>query len=346
MNERAEKPGVSIHLIVRNGERYMRACLEHVKAQDYPNVHVRIFDNASSDTTLAIAREVLPRADIIRFPHNFGLGGGFNRSVQKSTDPYIAGLSVDVLLASDYITRVVAAFEEHPRVAVVQGKILRYRGERKEKTDIIDTTGMQIFKSHRIINRGHGERDGGQYDTSGEIFCYEGAVFPFRRVALQEAGMQRTAALDASATEYLDEDFFWYADEVDLGWRLRVLGWNIYYEPRAVAWHDRQTTHALSGNKRGFIEQRRTIPALKRKLDLRNQRLTFIKNDFLVNMVLYAPWFLARELQLFFYVLIFERSSLPAYGELTKMAPMMLRKRRAIMARTAVSARAMRTWFQ
>lgn len=345
MNKLAEKPAVSLHLIVQNGERYIRACLEHVKAQDYPAVHFRIFDNASSDATLAIARTVMPKAEVVRFSENFGLGGGFNRSVQKSTDPYVVGLSVDVLLAPDYITRVVEVMQEHPRVAVVQGKILRYDGEHAIKTDTIDTTGMQIFKSHRIVNRGHGEYDEGQYDTPQEIFCYEGAVFPFRREALEDAKLTKSTAHGVRPSEYLDEDFVWYADEVDLGWRLRMLGWATWYEPRAMAWHDRQTTHMLSGGKRGFVTQRKTIPARKRKLDLRNQRLAFIKNDFFVNMVLYAPWFLARELQLFAYVLIFERSSLPAYWEMVKMAPLMLRKRRALMARAVVSARQMRAWF-
>lgn len=338
-------PRVSIHLIVKDGEKYIRHCLERVQNQTYQNVEFRVFDNASTDATREIVRQILPSAEIISFPKNYGLGGGFNRSLSWSNAPYVVGLCVDVMLAPDFIERAVAAAEAHPEAGVVQGKILRYDYEHEKVTSLIDTTGMQIYRSRRVINRGHGEEDVGQYNESGEIFCYEGAVPFFRRKALEEVKMLKTKPDEKFPYEYLDEDFVWYADELDLGWRLHHAGRTNWYDPAVLAAHDRQTTKKLSKGYKGFIELRQTVPAFKRMLDWRNQRLAFLKNDYLSSFVKDTPFWLVRELMMLGYFIVFERTSLPAYWGILRLAPLMLRKRRAIIKEDKTNARAMKKWF-
>lgn len=329
-------PNISIHLIVKDGEKYIRECLSHVKAQTYPHITFRVFDNASSDNTVAIVQEIMPEATIVKYPKNYILGGGFNRSLPYSDDPYVVLLCVDVMLHPNFVERSVELLERNKKIGVVQAKIMRYDYEQKLKTNTIDTTGLQIFRSRRVINRGHGERDSGQYSEPGEIFCYEGAAPVFRREALEDV---------VEDSGYLDEDFVWYADELDLGWRLRHRGWSMWYDPTVLAAHDRQTTTALSRGIRGFITMRKTIPAYKRMLDFRNQRLAFIKNDYWLSLVAHAPYWVPRELFLFGYFILFERTTLSAYWSALRMAPVMLKKRKRIMQRSSVSRNAMNLWF-
>lgn len=349
-------PEVSIHLIVYNGEKYMRRCLEAVKAQTYKNIKFRVFNNASTDNTIAILRKAWPEAELINFKKNYVLGGGFNRSLYFSDSPYVVGLSVDILVAPDFIEKAVEVMEKHPKAGVLQAKILRWDYKNDKKTNVIDTTGMQIFKSRRIINRGHGEKDEGQYDMAEEIFCYEGAVPFFRREALEDAKIPKSSPYFAPYEdkedvqkypyEYLDEDFVWYADEVDLGWRMRLLGWGSRYDPSVVAWHDRQTTKKLSGGYKDFIKQRKQVPAFKRELDYRNQRLSFIKNDFCVNIFRDAPWILKRELFLFVYFLVWERTTMPAYWKILQRVPKILKKRKLIMQKAKLNKKQIRKWFE
>ena len=336
------KPEVSIHLIVRNGTRYLPECLAHVAAQTYPTIAFRVFDNASDDGTPELVAKLAPNAEIIRFDKNYVVGGGFNRSLAYSNSPYVVLLCVDVLMDPHFIERAVEAMEADTTRGVLQAKVLWYDKEHERKSEVIDTTGMQIFRSRRITNRGHGEKDRGQYETAEEVFCYEGAVPFFRREALESAKMR---VAKTGEYEYLDEDFVWYADEVDLGWRLRLLGWSCWYDPSVRAWHDRSTTHALSGSRRGFIAQRKKIPATKRMLDFRNQRLTFLKNDFFVTLAIHSPWILKRELFLCAYFLVFERSSLRAYWDIMRMAPRMLAKRKILMGKRSMNEQEMRAWF-
>lgn len=329
-------PLVSIHLIVYNGEKYIRRCLECVSAQTHSRIELRFFDNASTDRTVAIARETIPDIEVISFARNYGLGPAFNRSLAWSVAPYIVELCVDVLMAPDFVERAVAAIERDPRIGVVQAKTMRYDYGAQATMDIIDTTGLTIFRSRRVIMRGHGEIDRGRYERAGEVFCYEGAVPFFRRAALEDITM---------GTEVFDEDFFWYGDELDLGWRLRHRGWKCWYEPAVRAAHDRQTTKRLSHGWKSFVALRRTIPARKRYLDFRNQRLAFLKNDYAWSLIKHAPRWIPRELGLFFYFLLFERSTLRAYVDIICIAPAMLRRRRAILGGATTARTAMERWF-
>ncbi len=339
-------PLVSIHLIVKDGEKYIRNCLEHVKKQTYPNVEFRIFDNASSDKTVSIVREIMPDAKIIFFGKNHGLGGGFNRSLTWSKAPYVVGLCVDVMLAPNFIEKAVEAAEKNPRIGVVQAKIMRYDMSKHSETSLIDTTGLMIFRSRRVVNRGHGEEDKGQYNVAEKIFCYEGAAPFFRREALDDVKIPKSKPDSEFPSEYLDEDFVWYADELDLGWRMLHRNWQSWYDPVVRAAHDRSTTKKTRKSLRDFIVMRKTIPAHKRMLDYRNQRLAFIKNDTIGSFIQdFFSWF-PREFGLFCYFLFFERSSLSAYVGVAQMLPLMLKKRRIIMARRTDSHEEIRKWFQ
>ena len=331
-----EKPLVSIHLIVKDGEKYIRGCLSYVKKQTYPNIEFKVFDNASSDQTVEIVREMMPEAEIVQYPKNYVVGGGFNRSLPYSKAPYVVMLCVDVIMNPTFIERAVDTAEKDPHIGVVQAKIMRYDYERKQVTNKIDTVGLQIFRSRRVVNKGHGEEDRGQYENAGDIFCYEGAVPFFRREALEDA---------KEGKQYLDEDFVWYADELDLGWRMRHRGWKSWYEPKVLAAHDRQTTTQVSNGYLGFIRMRRTIPAFKRSLDYSNQRLSFIKNERISVLLRHFPCWATREMFLFLYFLIFEQTTLPAYWRIVRMTPLMLRKRKVIMQRSVMDAQKAKKWF-
>ena len=331
-------PEVSVHLIVKDGEKYIEGCLNAVKSQTYPNIVMRVFDNNSTDSTVQKAKEIFPTSEIIQFSKNYFVGGAFNRSLQHSTSPFVVMLCVDVVLDDMFIEKAVHAIQQDERIGVVQAKVFWYDKQNERKTDIIDTTGMQIFKSRRIINRGHGEKDTRKYETPHEIFCYEGAVPFFRRSALEDVKM--------GEREYLDEDFVWYADEVDLGWRMRLAGWKIWYDPRVVAWHDRSTTHTLSKSFKSFIQQRKHIDKHKRMLDIRNQRLAFIKNDLWRTALTHLPWILKREVMLLVYVVLFEQSSLKAYTGIIQMAPKMFKKRRHILHNKKLKHPHINQWFE
>lgn len=329
-----ENPLVSVNLVVWNGEKYIRECLEAVRKQTYENLELTVFDNHSTDRTIDIVRREFPEFRLVENKKNHGFGPGQNRCLALTKGKYVLGLCVDVVLDKDFVKNAVEAMEKNQDVGAIQAKI--YQLNNGKPTRIIDTAGFEIYKSRRVVNRGHGEEDGGQYDQPGEIFSYEGAAPFWRREALEKSKVFGEAH---------DEDYFWYADDIDLGWRMRLFGWKSWYIPNAVAYHDRQTTKRLSGNWVGFIRIRRTIPAHKRRLDWQNMHFTFLKNDSPLSALKNAPYFFVREFLFVCYIIVFEPFVLAAIPRMICLLPKMMRKRNFIMQHKKATWQEMERWF-
>ncbi|OGZ34496.1 MAG: hypothetical protein A2174_02670, partial [Candidatus Portnoybacteria bacterium RBG_13_41_18] len=281
--------------------------------------------------------EIFPHAKLIKSSHNYFVGGAANRALDYANGEYVLLLCADVILKEDFLEKGIEIFMKDSGIGVLQAKILKFSlsDNRIRKTEIIDTTGFLIFKSGRIINRGHGEEDKNQF-REGEIFSYEGAAGFFRKKALDEAKIDG---------ELFDEDFGWMADDIDLGWRLRNFGWKNYYAPGLICWHDRKTTKRLSQSRLDFIRQRRDVPPLKRRLDFQNTILTLIKNMSCKNFLKHFFTLLSRQIMLGIYIVAFEFSSISAFFGIIRLLPRILKKRRDIMKRKKMSFQEMENWM-
>ena len=76
-------------------------------------------------------------------------------------------------------------FAEHARAGAAIGKLLRYDLATDRPTDIIDTAGLLLTRQRRLMPRGEGERDSGQFDDAVEVFAVDGAAPVLRRSALE-----------------------------------------------------------------------------------------------------------------------------------------------------------------
>lgn len=336
-------PLVSINIVVYNEEKRIRRCLNSVLAQTYKNVEVLVFDNASEDSTSDTVKKEFPNIKIFTADKNYAFGPGQNRAAKITDGKYIVGVSADIVLAENFIEEVVRVMENDPKIGALQAKI-KFISKEGEKSNIIDTAGFQIFKSRRLVNRGHGEEDRGQYETAEEIFSYEGAVPVWRREAFENC-IVRIKWRGQEILEAHDEDFWWMSDDIDFGWRMNLFGWKNWYSPKVLAWHERQTTKKLSSNRRDFIQMRKRIAKKKKMLDILNYRLTLIKNDFASGMLKNVFLIAKRELELMTYFILFEPYSLLAYLKIIAKMPKMLKKRSYIMKMAKKTPQEMEKWF-
>lgn len=90
--------------------------------------------------------------------------------------------------------------------------------------DVINNVGSIFHAPGYGADGGYQEVDEGQHDKATDVPMLCGAAVILRREALEEVGV-------------FDDDFFMYYEDTDLSWRLRAAGWNIRYEPTAVARH-------------------------------------------------------------------------------------------------------------
>jgi GT2 family glycosyltransferase len=317
------EPLVSVQIVVRNGEHLIRQCLDAVRAQTYPNREVIVLDNNSTDATAHIVETEYPNAHLVRSDRNWGMWPGHERLLSHTKGSYVLAVSADVILDPHFIEQCVAACEHEPSIDAVQGKILQLPDRTR-----IDTCGFFMSRGRRVINVGHGEPDGPTCSHQHDIFGVEGAVPFLRRSALEDCRIDG---------HIWDPDYFWYGDDLDLAWRMTLLGHRQTFVPSAVAWHDRATTKGMATTPiLGQLKrrsQRRQIPIEKRRLDWANVRFTIIKNDRIVDLWKDAPYIVWRECMIFGYTLLFEPGVFMAVPRFLRLLPRMLHRRRIIMHR-------------
>lgn len=350
---KANNPVVSIILLSYNGEKYIKGCLDSVLGQTYSNLEVLVIDNGSTDTTKDFLKNISgrPNLKIIFNKQNAGFAKGHNQGIKESKGDFVLCLNQDVFLDKDFICQAVKIFKKNNRIGAIQGKLLRWntadsnpaQAKDYQISHIIDTTGLVILKNRRIINRGQGQIDQGQFEKIEEIFGPDGAAPVYRKEALEDV---RVVSKNKSREEYFDEDFFAYKEDVDLAWRLRLYGWKTFYQPQSIAWHARTAGDSAARNYFGIVKERLKISKFAKYLAFKNQRLMQIKNERLRSFLKHLLWFLPKEIASWIYVLLFERYTYKAIKDLFKQIPLAWQKRKIIMAnKEKLKKGDMEKWF-
>jgi GT2 family glycosyltransferase len=328
---------VSVSLVTYNAARWLDACLASLLAQSHPNLEILVLDNGSTDGTRQRLEAAVAENPVIRLaisPTNLGYAGGHNRSIAESRGEFVCLLNQDIVLDPDFLGAALAPFDA-PRVGSVQGR-LRWLSPDLERTNVIDSTGLQINRSRRITSRGQGSPDGPHNDRAGLVFGVDGACPVYRRSALDDVRI---------AGEILDEDFFMYKEDVDLAWRLLLRGWEAAYAPGAVAWHARGAGESAATTAWEVIQHRRGIPTWVKRLSWRNQRLMQIKNEdasLVRRDLLRVIW---HEIAAFAYLVGSNPTNVAAVVELVRMLPAALRKRRRVKQLRRISRADLAAWF-
>lgn len=245
---------------------------------------------------------------------NLGYAGGANRVLESlrevPTSPldFLLVLNPDVVLDPDFARVLIASTARDPRLAIATGKLLR--SDRKT----LDSAGIVFPRHRRPRDRGSEEPDQGQFDSPERVEAASGAAMLLRADALDRLEIEG---------EIFDESFFAYHEDTDLCWRARRLGYEILYEPAAVAVHAR-------GWKRA---DRDRIPAEIRRHSFKNHYLQLVKNESSAGFVRNLPWLLGWEVLRLGFVLLRDRALLAGYRDAWRALPTARRRRRLISQR-------------
>lgn len=224
-------PSVSIIMVTYNSAGQLSACCAALRAVRYdPPPQIVVVDNASTDASAAMVRQLLPEALLLAQARNHGFGGGVQIGAAASNGAYLVLLNPDTVVAPDWLAALVAPLAE-PRCGIAGSKITDWEGRR-----LLHTGGLvsepEILASHR----GDGELDHGQYETPGAVSFVTGAS-----LALSRALWDRLGGLDVGF-------FPGYFEDVDLCWRAQALGLECWYVPRSTLRHsESSSTGKFSG---------------------------------------------------------------------------------------------------
>ncbi len=331
---------VLVSLVTYNSAPYLEAFFSSLAAQTETHCELLITDNNSTDESAAICAEWIPKlpfpATLNREATNTGFAPAHNAHIRAAIDrrvPFILVINPDIVLDSHAIEMLVAAASADEKIGSVCGKLMQLSfvavdgRVAPEKQTVIDSTGIVINRARAAWDRGHGEVDCGQY-SEGAVFGCSGACALYRVRALAATAVP----LPDGSSEYFDENFFSYKEDVDLAWRLQLFGWSAWYTPRAIGWH-----HRTMGR-----ERRSRVPERLRALSWRNHLLLLFKNDDRSNTVRHFPLIFARECAKMLWILGAEWGTLSALPTLPRLWNTMQQKRRWIQEHRLRSPKEMR----
>lgn len=216
------QPKVAVLVLNHNGKRWLGRCFGSLERLTYGNLEAYLVDNGSGDGSAEFVRQRFPWAKVIRFEENLGFAEAYNRAIEAVDAPYVMLLNNDAeVVASECIERLVRKIRSGPGMAAVACKMVQMAD--RSRIDSVGGMGIPFWRG--FVDIGRGEPDRGQYDGPGfEPFAFcGGAALVDRRAFLMAGGF--------------DGSFFLYAEDVDLSWRLRLMGYGIGYEPSAKVAH-------------------------------------------------------------------------------------------------------------
>ena len=326
-------PLVTIIIITWNSLKYLPYCLKSIFDQTFKDFSIIIIDNGSTDGTIDFIRKEYPQTTLLQNRKNLGFAQANNQGIKLAKTKYILLCNTDIILEKDFLKNAVTTIQSNNKIASVGGKLLKVKWDKEElpkpiKTDIIDSCGIKIHKSHQATEIAVNEKDRGQYNTQKEVFGISGALVLYRRSTLENVKYNQ---------EYFDENYFSYKEDIDLAWRLKLVGYKSIFIPKAIAYHFRSISQK---------DTREFRPKLLNQLSYKNHFLSIIKNQTLINLIIYSSFILWYELKKFIYILILEQSTLPALFTFFKQLPQTLQKRNFIISNKKISSKEIRKWFK
>jgi len=337
-------PLVSVNILSYNSKRYIEGCLDTVLAQSYKNLEILVIITGSDDGSAELIKSKYARQKRLRIiepGENLWFSRGHNLGIEQSRGEYVLVLNQDIVMEKDFVGTLVRALAEDPGLGSVSGKLLHYNYSINSKTKILDSTGIEIYKTRRVIDRGQWEQDFHQYDSDTEIFGASGAAALYRRSALEAMKLPKLKG----GYEYYDEDFLAYKEDIDVSWRLQLAGYRCRYVPEAILYHGRTVGRTWPNQVVRFIVNRRHQSRQVRKLAFKNHYLMMIKCEIKPMFWRQFAYIFVREFLLLAYTIVFEPFQLGAFLELKRQLPEAQRKRALIMASVKADPEYLRKLF-
>ncbi|MEX2350603.1 MAG: glycosyltransferase family 2 protein [Flavobacteriaceae bacterium] len=207
-----------------------------------------VVDNASTDASVSFIQQNFPQVKIIKNSSNGGYAKGYNEGLKHIKADLFVCLNSDVEVTPNWLSPVIAQFENSPQLAAAQPKIRDYRN--REYFEYAGAAGGYIdrygypFCRGRIFNSL--EKDTGQYDGIEDVFWASGACLFVRSDAFWKAGG-------------FDTDYFAHQEEIDLCWRLHNMGYKTVCVGSSVVYHLGGGTLKNTSPKKTFLNFRNSL---------------------------------------------------------------------------------------
>jgi len=218
-------PRFAAVIVNYNGGDMLTACVRSCLSESIPPAQIFVVDNGSRDDSIAALAREIPAVHVLRNPCNAGFARAVNQGIRLSSSEFILLLNNDACLEKGALAAFAEGFDERPDLAIA-GAQLRSPGGRLQSAfaplpsvaeELLPLALLRLLAPERYRRK----------TTQAQplaVACVLGACLAVRAQFLPRIGL-------------LDEDYFFFFEEIDWCSRARKLGFKIWYLPAAKAIH-------------------------------------------------------------------------------------------------------------
>jgi len=213
-------PFFSIIILYWNNESYIRECLTSLLNQTWKDFEIILVDNGSDQLVSFDLKIEFPTLNItfLQLPENIGFAAGNNFGSEHANGKYLALLNADAFPCSNWLEKVRSAIEKYPDSFFASKLMMADDPTKLDGTgDVYHFTGLVWRKNHNRLAEN-------VKLIECEVFSACGAAAVYPKEAFDKVGG-------------FDVDYFSYVEDVDLGFRLRLVGYKCIFLPEAVVYH-------------------------------------------------------------------------------------------------------------
>lgn len=216
---------LTISIVNYNAGDFLLSCLESLrKIKDEIPFDVFVVDNASSDGSIQNARKRFPEWSYIENKENLGFGKAHNLVLKKAETPYALTLNPDTEIPPGTLKRMIEYMDENPNTGVSSSRVERADGSLDKASHRGFPTPWTSFLYFVLKNDSLYHLTSRDMNSIHEVDSVVGAFMLISKKALDEVG-------------YFDEDYFLYAEDIDLCYRIKKKGLKVMYVPDVKVIH-------------------------------------------------------------------------------------------------------------
>ena len=283
-------PVVSIVIVNFNGWRHLRECLEALGRAELPDIPTEtiVVDNASTDNSAEKIAAIFPSVRIVQLRRNRGFGAANNVGVQHATGEYIALLNNDTSVEQDWLRHLLTTLRSDQRIGASCARLLWY-----DMPELLNADGGGMTRVGFGYDRNKGQPVATANKVQADVLFPTAAAMLMRKCDFQSCGG-------------FDPAMFMYHEDVDLGWRLWLLG------RRVVLSCDSMVRHRIGATTRRVFSAR-----WQQRVAMRNSIRSMLKHyewrNFLNNLAdLLAMYFRNYDYRLLAHILFWNVLHLPS----------------------------------
>ena len=280
---------ISIIIVNWNTKQLLLDCLASIyKTVQKASFEIIVSDNGSKDNSVEAVSAAYPAVRIIENKRNLGFSRANNVALKGMTGKYALLLNSDTVLLDGAIDHLFSFMEGHPQAGMCGPQLLYGDGTKQQSigdfpkihTDFTSHTVYRIYSCLRLRPVGPIPFTVLRQSTS-EVDYIMGSCMLVRKGAIDKVGM-------------LDEDYFFFYEEIDWCFRMHEAGWQVFHIPETSIIH--------------YSEQSRKHVNIKARIETWNSRYLFHRKSYRLThaqaMGLYVMGFSACFFHLVEYTLL------------------------------------------